>query len=259
MIKVGIIGGSGLDDPKLLKNAMELRLTTPFGEPSSPLTVGSIEGKEVVILSRHGRNHTIPPTQVNYRANIQALKSQNCTYILATTACGSLREEIKRGDIVILDQFIDLTRFRPITFFETFPPGAENAKHTPMADPFSEELRQRLIATAKQLGLNFHKTGTVITIEGPRFSTRAESRMFRVWGADVVNMSLAPEVILANEARIPYAAVAISTDYDCWKTDETPVEWSEVLKIFETNVRNVKNLLLQTIRSLDAVLPEGSP
>ena len=259
MIKVGIIGGSGLDDPKLLKDSKELRTTTPFGEPSSPLTVGSIEGKEVVILSRHGRNHTIPPTQVNYRANIQALKNQSCTHILATTACGSLREEIKRGDIVILDQFIDLTRFRPITFFETFPPGAENAKHTPMANPFSEGLRQRLIAIAKQLGLNFHKTGTVITIEGPRFSTRAESRMFRVWGADVVNMSLAPEVILANEAGIPYAAVAISTDYDCWKTDEAPVEWSEVLKIFETNVRNVKNLLLQTIRSLDAVLPEGSP
>jgi len=259
MIKVGIIGGSGLDDPKLLKDSKELRSTTPLGEPSSPLTVGSIEGKEVVILSRHGRNHTIPPTQVNYRANIQALKNQNCTHILATTACGSLREEIKRGDIVILDQFIDLTRFRPITFFETFPPGAENAKHTPMADPFSELLRQRLIASAKQLGLNFHKTGTVITIEGPRFSTRAESRMFRIWGADVVNMSLAPEVILANETGIPYAAVAISTDYDCWKTDEAPVDWSEVLKIFETNVRNVKNLLLQTIRSLDGALPEGSP
>jgi 5'-methylthioadenosine phosphorylase len=128
-----------------------------------------------------------------------------------------------------------------------------------MADPFSEELRQRLISTAKQLGLDFHKTGTVITIEGPRFSTRAESHMFRIWGADVVNMSLAPEVILANEAGIPYAAVAISTDYDCWKTDEAPVEWSEVLKIFETNVRNVKNLLLQTIRSLDAVSPKNSP
>jgi 5'-methylthioadenosine phosphorylase len=259
MIKVGIIGGSGLDDPKLLNDAKEICITTPFGDPSSPLTVGSIEGKEVVILARHGRHHTIPPTQVNYRANIQALKSQNCTHILATTACGSLREEIKRGDLVILDQFIDLTRFRPITFFETFPPGAENAKHTPMADPFSEGLRRKLIASAKQLGISFHHTGTVITIEGPRFSTRAESRMFRIWGADVVNMSLAPEVILANESGIPYAAVAISTDYDCWKTDEAPVEWSEVLKIFETNVRNVKNLLLDTIRSLDAVSPEDFP
>jgi 5'-methylthioadenosine phosphorylase len=233
-----------------LKDAKEFQMITPFGEPSSPLTVGSIEGREVVILARHGRQHTIPPTQVNYRANIHALKSQNCTYILATTACGSLREEIKRGDLVILNQFIDFTRFRPITFFETFPPGAENAKHTPMADPFSELLRQKLIATAKQLGLSFHERGTVITIEGPRFSTRAESRMFRIWGADVVNMSLAPEVILANETGIPYAAVAISTDYDCWKTDEAPVEWSEILRIFENNVRNVKKLLLETILGL---------
>ena len=250
MAKIGIIGGSGLDDPNLLKDAEELHMTTPFGEPSSPLTVGSIEGREVVILARHGRQHTIPPTQVNYRANIHALKSQNCTHILATAACGSLREEIKRGDLVILNQFIDFTRFRPITFFETFPPGAENAKHTPMADPFSELLRQKLIATAKQLGLSFHERGTVITIEGPRFSTRAESHMFRIWGADVVNMSLAPEVILANETGIPYAAVAISTDYDCWKTDEAPVEWSEVLKIFEINVRSVKKLLLGTIQTL---------
>ena len=250
MVKIGIIGGSGLDDPNLLRDAEELHMTTPFGEPSSPLTVGSIEGREVVILARHGRQHTIPPTQVNYRANIHALKRQNCTHILATAACGSLREEIKRGDFLILNQFIDFTRFRPITFFETFPPGAENAKHTPMADPFSELLRQKLIATAKQLGLSFHERGTVITIEGPRFSTRAESHMFRIWGADVVNMSLAPEVILANEAEIPYAAVAISTDYDCWKTDEAPVEWSEVLRIFEINVRSVKKLLLGTIQTL---------
>jgi 5'-methylthioadenosine phosphorylase len=250
MVKIGIIGGSGLDDPNLLRDAEELHMTTPFGEPSSPLTVGSIEGRKVVILARHGRQHTIPPTQVNYRANIHALKSQNCTHILATAACGSLKEEIKRGDFLILDQFIDFTRFRPITFFETFPPGAENAKHTPMADPFSELLRQKLIATAKQLGLSFHERGTVITIEGPRFSTRAESHMFRIWGADVVNMSLAPEVILANEAGIPYAAVAISTDYDCWKTDEAPVEWSEVLRIFEINVRSVKKLLLGTIQTL---------
>jgi len=250
MAKVGIIGGSGLDDPHILEDVKEFHMTTPFGQPSSPLTIGSIEGRGVVILARHGRQHTIPPSQVNYRANIQALKSQGCTHILATTACGSLREEIKRGDIVILDQFIDFTRFRPITFFEVFPPGAENAKHTSMADPFSEPLRQRLITAAKQLGLSFRERGTVVSIEGPRFSTRAESRMFRIWGADVVNMSLAPEAILANEAGIPYAAVAISTDYDCWKTDEAPVEWSEILRIFESNVRNVKKLLLETILAL---------
>ena len=250
MVKVGIIGGSGLDDPQLLKSAKERHITTPYGVPSSALTTGSIEGREVVIISRHGKQHTIPPTHVNYRANIHALQSQGCTHILATTACGSLREEIKRGDLVILDQFIDFTRFRPITYFDTFPGGAENAKHTAMSDPFDESLRQKLIASAAEMGLSFHKTGTVVTIEGPRFSTRAESRMFRIWGADVINMSIAPEAILANEAKIPYAAVAISTDYDCWKTDEAPVEWCEVLRIFEKNVERVKDLLLKTIQSL---------
>jgi 5'-methylthioadenosine phosphorylase len=250
MGKIGIIGGSGLDDPRLLKDARETTVSTSFGEPSSPLTTGSIEGRDVVILSRHGRHHTIPPTAVNYRANIRALKDAGCTAILATTACGSLREEIRRGDLVILDQFIDFTRFRKTTFFETFAAGAENAKHTPMADPFSATLRNRLISAAKGLGLRHHEKGTVVTIEGPRFSTRAESNMFRIWGADVINMSVAPEATLANEAGIPYAAVAMSTDYDCWKTDEAPVEWAEVLRIFEMNVENVKKLLLATIRSM---------
>jgi 5'-methylthioadenosine phosphorylase len=250
MLKIGIIGGSGLDDPKIMKESVELKVTTPYGEPSSPLTKGVIEGKEVVIMARHGRHHTLPPTQVNFRANIHALKEQNCTHILATTACGSLREDIKRGEIVILDQFIDFTRFRPITFFESFPPGAENAKHTPMADPFSEELRSKLIENAGRLQLAFHERGTVITIEGPRFSTRAESNMYRIWGADVVNMSIAPEAILANEMGVPYAAIAMSTDYDAWMTSEAPVEWAEVLHIFESNVENVKRLLLNTIRSL---------
>jgi 5'-methylthioadenosine phosphorylase len=250
MLKIGIIGGSGLDDPKLLKDAKELTATTSYGEPSSSLTTGSIGGSDVAILARHGRRHTIPPTAVNYRANIQALKDFGCTAILATTACGSLREEIRRGDLVILDQFIDFTHFRKTTFFEAFAPGAENAKHTPMSDPFSEPLRQKLIAAAKQLGLRHHEKGTVVTIEGPRFSTRAESKMFRIWGADVINMSVAPEAALANEAGIPYAAVAMSTDYDCWKTNEPPVEWPDVLRIFGMNVENVKQLLLATLRSL---------
>ncbi len=250
MTKIGIIGGSGLDDPKLLEGARETHVTTPFGEPSSPLTVGTIEGREVAILARHGRRHTLPPTKVNYRANIRALKDQGCTHVLATTACGSLKEEIKRGDFVILDQFIDFTRHRAVTFFEEFAPGAENAKHTPMADPFSEPLRQKLIAAARGLGLDFHETGTVVTIEGNRFSTRAESRMFRMWGADVINMSVAPEAILANEAEIPYAAVAMSTDYDCWKTDEPPVDWAQILDVFKTNVENVKRLLLATIPAI---------
>jgi len=250
MDKIGIIGGSGLDNPALIRNPKTITVKTPFGEPSSPLTVGLIEGKDVVILGRHGNHHTHTPTGVNYRANIHVLKSQGCKFILATTACGSLREDIKRGDLVILDQFIDFTRFRSITFFDKFEPGAENAKHTPMADPFSEVLRKKLIESAKSLKLDFHEKGTVVTIEGPRFSTRAESRMFRMWGADVINMSIAPEAILANEAGIPYAAVAMSTDYDCWKTDEAAVEWADILKIFGKNVENVTKLLLKTINAI---------
>jgi 5'-methylthioadenosine phosphorylase len=223
---------------------------TSYGKPSSALTVGKIEDIEVVLLARHGKQHTIPPSQVNYKANIQALKDQSCTHILATTACGSLRQEIGRGDFVILDQFIDFTRHRKITFFEEFPAGGENAKHTAMPDPFSEELRTAIIKTCKELNLKFHQKGTVVTIEGPRFSTRAESKMFRIWGADVINMSVAPECILANEAGIPYAAVAMSTDYDSWKEEEKPVTWKEVLEIFNQNVEKVKKLLIATITKI---------
>ncbi|MFX1489436.1 MAG: S-methyl-5'-thioadenosine phosphorylase [Promethearchaeota archaeon] len=248
MVRIGIIGGSGLDNPDILKEAKDIHVDTVYGKPSSPLKVGKIYDVEVVLIARHGREHTIPPTQVNFRANIQALKDQECSHILATTACGSLREKIDRGDLVILDQFIDFTRLRKITFFEEFAPG--DMKHTPMADPYSEELRKILIETARDLNLKHHETGTVVTIEGPRFSTRAESRMFRIWGADVINMSIAPETILANEAGIPYAAVAMSTDYDCWKEDEAPVTWKEILEIFNKNVDNVISLLTNAIKKI---------
>ena len=235
MVKIGIIGGSGLDNPDILKDAKDIEVDTPFGKPTSPLKTGKIHNIEVILIARHGREHTIPPTQVNFRANIQALKDQGCTHILATTACGSLRLEIGRGDLVILDQFIDFTRLRKVSFFEEFPPG--EILHTAMAYPYSEELRKILIETAKELNLKHHEKGTVITIEGPRFSTRAESEMFRIWGADVINMSIAPETILANEAGIPYAAIAMSTDYDCWKDDEAPVTWEEILEVFAKNVQ----------------------
>ncbi|MFW9867662.1 MAG: S-methyl-5'-thioadenosine phosphorylase [Candidatus Thorarchaeota archaeon] len=248
MVKIGIIGGSGLDNPDILKEARDINVDTVYGKPSSPLKLGKIHDIEVVLIARHGREHTIPPTQVNFRANIQALKDQRCSHILATTACGSLREKIDRGDLVILDQFIDFTRLRKITFFEEFAPG--DMKHTPMADPYSEELRKILIETARELNLKHHETGTVVTIEGPRFSTRAESHMFRIWGADVINMSIAPETILANEAGIPYAAVAMSTDYDCWKEDEVPVTWKEILEIFAKNVDNVISLLTNAIKKI---------
>ncbi len=248
MVKIGIIGGSGLDNPDILKDAKDIEVDTAYGKPSSPLKTGKINEVDVVLIARHGRKHTIPPTQVNYRANIQALKDQGCTHILATTACGSLREEIKRGDLVILDQFIDFTRLRKISFFEKFEPG--DMKHTPMADPYNKDLRKILIQTAKELNLNHHEKGTVVTIEGPRFSTRAESNMFRIWGADVINMSVGPETALANEAGVPYAAVAMSTDYDCWKVDEAPVTWEEILEVFGKNVHNVILLLTNAITKI---------
>lgn len=244
MTKIGIIGGSGLDDPEILKDAEDLTVNTPYGEPSSPLTIGRLDGVEAVILARHGRQHQFSPTEVNCRANIQALKDQNVTHIIATTACGSLREEIDRGHFVILDQFIDFTRHRPTTFHASF---ADEAVHTPMAEPFDASLREVLLQTARELDLPVHNGGTVVTIEGPRFSTRAESLMFRIWGADVINMSIAPEAALANEAGIPYAAVAMSTDYDCWKEDEAPVSWEEILTVFNANADKVKQLLIKTI------------
>ncbi|MHA2007050.1 MAG: S-methyl-5'-thioadenosine phosphorylase [Promethearchaeota archaeon] len=248
MVKIGIIGGSGLDNPDILKDARDINVDTKYGKPSSPLKLGKIHDIDVVLIARHGREHTIPPTQINYRANIQALKDQVCSHILATTACGSLREEIQRGDLVILNQFIDFTRLRKVSLFEEFTPG--DMKHTPMADPYSEELRNILIETAKELNIRHHETGTVVTIEGPRFSTRAESNMFRIWGADVINMSIAPETILANEAEVPYAAIAMSTDYDCWKIDEAPVTWEEILDIFGKNVNNVIDLLTNSIKKI---------
>lgn len=245
MTKIAIIGGTGLENPEILKNAGEVNIETPYGNPSSTFLTGTIEGMEVALLSRHDRDHSIPPTQVNNRANIHAIKALNCTHIIATTACGSLREEIKRGDIVILDQFIDFTRRRDLTFHTDFKNG--ELKHTAMADPFSGELRDLLISNARALGLSFHERGTVITIEGPRFSTRAESKMFQMWGADIINMSVAPEVILANEAGIPYSAIAISTDYDAWREDEAPVTWEEVLAIFSENVEHIIRLILKTL------------
>ncbi|NQU84258.1 MAG: S-methyl-5'-thioadenosine phosphorylase [Mariniphaga sp.] len=244
-IKIAIIGGSGLDNPDILENTESVKVETPFGEPSSEIKTGRINGVEVAILARHGRKHTIPPTKVNNRANIWAIKELGCSHILATTACGSLREEIGRGDFVILDQFIDFTRHRHVTFFDKFEPG--EMKHTPMAEPFDNILRNFLIENSEKLGYKFHPKGTVITIEGPRFSTRAESNMFRAWGADVINMSTAPECILANELEIPYAAIAMSTDYDCWKTDEDPVTWNEVIRVFNLNVNKVVRLLKDTI------------
>ncbi len=255
MLTIGIIGGSGLDDPSLsipgvtvASGGPDLDLTTAYGKPSAPLRQLDVAGRKVLVLARHGRSHTVPPSQVNFRANIMALKQAGCQVVLATTAVGSLRQEIGRGDLVVVDQFIDFTRHRPVTFHESFDP--HNPVHTGMADPFNEKLRQHLIAACRKLKIAHHDRGTVITIEGPRFSTRAESNMFRLWGADIINMSTAPEAILANEAGLAYATVAMSTDYDCWKTDEAPVTWEDILEIFSSNAQKVVGVLMETILAL---------
>jgi 5'-methylthioadenosine phosphorylase len=241
MIKIGIIGGSGLDDPKILKNPSEKEATNKFGQPSSTLTCGQIEGRDVVILARHGKDHGIMPTKVNFLANIYALKEEGCTHILAATAVGSLRDEIKPGNLVFPNQFIDFTRHRNLTFFH------DKVIHTPMADPYDKRLTEILCQTCAELKYAYNRDVTVVTIEGPRFSTRAESHMFRAWGADIINMSTCPEVILANELHIPYQTIAMSTDYDCWKENEEPVTFEMVMATMKANAEKVIQLLLKVI------------
>jgi len=241
-MKIGIIGGSGLDNPDILKDAKEITVQTPYGFPTSALTCGAIEGVDVVILARHGKDHSIYPTGVNFRANIWALKEQGCTHILASTAVGSLREEIAPGHLVFPNQFLDHTRKRIVTFFDE-----KEVVHTSMAEPFCSNLIDLLSTSARKLNLKSHRDRTVITIEGPRFSTKAESHMFRSWNADVINMSTVPEVCLAREKKIHYAAVAMSTDYDCWHEEEEPVTWEMITAVMQKNADDVINLFLKVI------------
>jgi len=241
MKRIGIIGGSGLDDPGILKEHAEKKISTRYGEPSSALTCGKIEGVEVCILARHGKKHSIPPSRVNYRANIAALKEAGCTHILAATAVGSLREEIQPGNLVFPSQFIDFTKQRIGTFFE------DAVEHTAMSEPFDGALRALLCRSADALGYRYNRDVTVITIEGPRFSTKAESKVFRMWGADIINMSTCPEVALANEMKIPYQTIAMSTDYDCWKKCEEPVTFELVLARMKENAEKVKRLFIHVV------------
>lgn len=244
---IGIIGGTGLEKIELFQNPKLVNGKNKYGSPSSDIVVGELHGKSVAILSRHGREHTITPGNVNNRANITALKELGCENIIATTACGSLQENVKPGDFVILDQFIDFTKRRITTFYDEFEPG--KMQHCPMAEPFEDKLRSHMYGTATALNLSAHSKGTVVTIEGPRFSSKAESFMFQNWGADVINMSTAPEVILANEAGLNYAAVAIVTDYDCWKANEESVSIELVLKNFNKSVNNVLKLISESIKT----------
>ena len=246
MVKIGIIGGSGLDDPNLLQDYEDKIVETPYGRPSSNLTCGKINDIEVCILARHGKHHVVPPSQVNYRANISALKQEGCDYILAATAVGSLREEIEPGNLVFPSQVIDFTKQRKMSFYD----GVGKFQHTPMAEPYDEKLRDILCKTCDELGFDYNRDVTLVTIEGPRFSTKAESKMFREWEADIINMSGCPEVFLANELGIPYQAIAMSTDYDCWREGEESVTFEMILQKMGETAEKVKKLLVKGIERI---------
>ncbi|XP_039947161.1 S-methyl-5'-thioadenosine phosphorylase isoform X2 [Hirundo rustica] len=222
-------------------------------KPSDALILGKIKNVDCVLLARHGRHHTIMPSNVNYRANIWALKEENCSHVLVTTACGSLREEIQPGDLVIIDQFIDRTTKRHCTLYDGQHSTLSGVCHIPMAEPFCTKTREVLIETAKKLGLQCHSKGTMITIEGPRFSSRAESCVFRSWGADVINMTTVPEVILAKEAGMSYASIAMATDYDCWKEHEEAVSVDKVLKTLKGNANKATSILLTAIPQIGSM------
>ncbi len=241
--EIGIIGGTGLYDPKLFTNIKEVTVDTPYGTPSDAIALAELNGRKVAFLPRHGKKHTIRPTNVNSRANIFALKKLGVQRILASSTVGSLKEEYKPGDIVFVDQFIDRTTKREQSFY------TENRVcHISVAEPMCPELRQILIASAKDASIRAHETGTYVCIEGPRFSTKAESKMFRSWGADVVGMTLVPECVLAREAELCYASIATVTDYDVWK--EHPVCVDDIVRTMRSNIENVKRLIVNAIARL---------
>ena len=238
--EIGIIGGTGVYDPQLLRNAKETKVHTPYGPPSDLITVGELKGRRIAFIPRHGKKHTIRPTDINSRANVYALKQLGVERILAPSAVGSLKEELKPGDLVLVDQFIDRTTRREQSFYE-----GPQVCHITVAEPTCPDLRKILTKAAIESGIRHHKTGTYLCIEGPRFSTKAESKLFRSWDADVIGMTLVPECILAREAEICYASIAAVTDYDVWK--EHPVNAREITEIMKENVEKVKDLLSKAI------------
>jgi 5'-methylthioadenosine phosphorylase len=241
--EIGIIGGTGLYDPKLLKNIEEVTLNTPYGAPSDAIMLGELAGKRVAFLPRHGKKHSIRPTDVNSRANIFALKQLGVKRVLAPSTVGSLKEEYKPGDIVFVDQFIDRTTRREQSFYTE-----KQVCHISVAEPMCPEVRRTLIGVAKDLGISAHSTGTYVCIEGPRFSTKAESRMYRGWGADVVGMTLVPECVLAREAELCYATIATVTDYDVWKEHVVCVD--DIVRTMRGNIENVKRIIVEAIARL---------
>lgn len=238
--KIGLIGGSGIYDPGLLKDAVKTKVYTPYGSPSAHITIGDYMGRLIAFLPRHGEGHTIPPHSINYRANIWALKESGVERVLAPSAVGSLHEDYKPGELVLPDQYIDRTWGRPGTFYD----GGKVA-HISMADPFCPELTDIIYDVAISLNLPIHRGGVYVCIQGPRFSTRAESRLYRSWGAHIIGMTLVPEVNLAREARMCYLTIAMVTDYDVWA--EKPVSAEEVVRTMKENVEKVRRLLERAI------------
>jgi 5'-methylthioadenosine phosphorylase len=242
---VGVIGGSGLYEMAGLEEVASVRVDTPFGSPSDELITGLLEGVPMVFLPRHGRGHRIPPSCLNARANIYAMKKLGVSRIVSVSAVGSMREEIRPGDIVVVDQFFDRTNGRPGSFF-----GEGLVVHVLFADPVCPVLSACLFETGSETGVRMHQGGTYLVIEGPQFSTRAESRIYRQWGVDVIGMTNLPEARLAREAEICYATLALATDYDCWHATEEDVSVDAVLTVLRGNVSKAQNILRSAVRRL---------
>ncbi|MCC6147436.1 MAG: S-methyl-5'-thioadenosine phosphorylase [Anaerolineaceae bacterium] len=244
---LAVIGGTGLTEFSGLTDIQQLDIETPFGKPSSPIFLGAFSGKKIAFLARHGIGHSILPGEINNQANIYALKSIGATRILAVSACGSLREDYAPGDIIIPDQLFDFTRGRQLTFF-----GGGLVAHVGAAEPFCPNLSQSAYEALHACNTSVHSGGTLITIEGPRFSTRAESNLFRAWGMAIIGMTTSPEAFLAKEAEICYTTLAHITDYDVWRTSEEPVNVEMVIN----TLRNNTAIIQQAIRALLEKLPE---
>jgi 5'-methylthioadenosine phosphorylase len=243
---LGIIGGSGVYKMDALKDIKEISVSTPFGDPSSPIVTGMISGKRVAFLARHGIGHHISPTEVNYRANIYALKSLGIKRVISISACGSLRDDYVPGDIVIPDQLVDFTRNRVRSFF-----GEGIVVHVGTADPYCDDLNQNLYRAVHNVGGTAHLGGTSITIEGPRFSTRAESNMFRQLGMSIIGMTACPEAFLAREAEMCYATMAHVTDFDVWHVSEEPVTVEMVINTLNKNTETAQRAIENTITMLE--------
>jgi 5'-methylthioadenosine phosphorylase len=236
---VGVIGGSGLYEMSGLERIEEHSVVTPFGSPSDVVMSGWLGATRYLFLPRHGRGHRFSPTDINYRANILALKMLGAQQLVSVSAVGSMTESAHPGDVVIIDQFIDRTTHRARSFFE----GLGVVAHVGFSDPIDAALSDLLYRATVEAGARVHRGGTYVCIEGPQFSTRAESNLFRSWGASVIGMTNLPEARLAREAQLPYATLALVTDYDCWKTDEPPVAVEHIIALLHKNVALAQDVL----------------